>query len=325
MAPKLRCMLFGAATAVALGTAAFAQDRSAAEAEPANEVEPVVVKARRIGVPVWRVGNAASAIVFVGSIGDVPKDVAWRSEALEAAVAGSRKVLHSAALDVSLGDLYGILFKRGRWTDLPEGETLDARLDPVLRARLARLAAAGKLPRDYQRLRPWYAAIRLDRLASRADGLRGGASALDVARRTARRSRIPVQPVLRREFKAVITQAANQRSSDVACLDARTLAAEAGPVMVRERAQAWTRSRIPEVLASPETKAEGLCWPEGEAALGPELRRAWREAARRELAAPGAVVAVVPLRYLAEPGGLLDDLSAQGYAVEGPRWREDQP
>jgi hypothetical protein len=32
-------------------------------------------------------------------------------------------------------------------------------------------------------------------------------------------------------------------------------------------------------------------------------------------------VAVVPLRYLAEPGGLLDDLEAQGYAIQGPRWR----
>ena len=100
-------------------------------------------------------------------------------------------------------------------------------------------------------------------------------------------------------------------------------AAEAGPAVGRERALAWTRSRIVEVLDSPLTKAEGLCWPEGDADLGPELRQAWRTAVRRELAAPGAVVAIVPLRYLAEPGGLLDDLSAQGYAVDGPRWRAE--
>ena len=53
----------------------------------------------------------------------------------------------------------------------------------------------------------------------------------------------------------------------------------------------------------------------------PALRNAWRAAVRQELTRPGAIVALVPVRYLTETGGLLDDLQAQGHAIDGPTWR----
>jgi uncharacterized protein YbaP (TraB family) len=318
MKPAPRALLSGFCALLLAASAASAQTPPASVPDEGTEVEAVVVTARRIGIPVWTVSGPNSAVIFIGSIGSTPADVPWRTSELEAAVDGSRKVLHSAALSATMGDVYRLLFKRGRWTDLPEGESLDDRIDPALRARLARLATAGKLPRDYRRLRPWYAANRLNRGALRAGGLDDGASAFGVARRAARKRKLPVEPALNRAVKEVLDQAANQRTTDVACLQATASAAEAGAPMVRARALAWTRSRVGEVLASPLTQAEGLCFPDGEADLGPELRRAWRTIVGRELAQPGAVVAVVPLRYLAEPGGLLDDLSAQGYAVKGP-------
>jgi hypothetical protein len=321
--PALVLALTGAGAAAQEAPVGLPADQTQ---QDASDVEGVVVTARRIGVPVWRVGDADSAIVFVGGIGAIPKDVAWRAGELEAAVAGSRKVLHSAALDATLGDLYRLMFKRGRWTDLPKGESLNSRIDPALQARLAKLEAAGKLPNDYQELRPWYAANSLRRRLVRSErGLDDGDTAWKVARRAAARNKIPTEPALKRSFKTVIEDAATQRATDVACLEASAGAVEAGPDAVRRRASAWTRSRIAEVLDAPLTRAEGLCWPEGEADLGPQLRQAWREVAKRELARPGAVVAVVPLRYLAEPGGLLDDLEAQGYAIQGPRWRAATP
>lgn len=303
------------------GSAAHAQETKP-PAESADEVEAVVVTARRIGVPVWRVGTGPSAIIFVGSIGRIPKEVTWRQNELEAAVAGSRKVLYGVDFTITAGDLYRVLFKRGRWTDLPKGETLATLIGPELNARLAAYAAAGELDRDYAQLRPWYIANKL-RSQARREAV-GGVSASRVAGRAAGQAKVPVEALFKRRFNDVITRAPEERPSDVACLRAVADAADAGPAALHARAQAWTRSRVVEVLASPWTQAEGLCWPEGESGLGPELRTAWRAAVKRELGEPGAVVAIVPMRYLAESGGLLDDLQAQGYTVEGPRWRADQ-
>lgn len=311
--------LLSISVVLVLASAAAAQSTPAAPADDANEVEAVVVTARRSGLPVWRVGDENSAIVFVGAITSLPKDVTWRQAELEEAVAGSRKVLHSVELNVTAGDLYRVLLKRGRWTDLPSGERLSAKLDPELARRLAGYAAAGKLSRNYDRLRPWYAARRLRRAARSGGG--GGVTALDVATKAAKRYKRPVVSVLPLFFNDVMARAPEERPTDIDCLRAVADAADAGPGALMARARSWTRGRVSEVIASPWTRSESLCWPEGDSGAGAPLRTAWRTAAKSELARPGAVVAVVPLLYLAEPGGLLDDLQAEGYAIEGPRWR----
>jgi len=306
------------AFAFSISVTASGQDQSV------TEVEEVVVTARRIGVPVWRVGDADSAIIFVGGIGAVPTDVAWRSSELEEAIRGSRKLIHTASVQAGLMDMYRLRFGRGRWTDLPHGQSPDARIGPDLRERLSRLAAAGQLPPDYDQLRPWYIAHRLRGALVRQNGGEG-ATALAVALRAARRNRVPIEPALAAPFRAATAEMSKQRTSDIACLEASVGSAEAGVSMLRDRAAAWTRSRVSEVLGSPLSKAEAFCWPQSDADLGPVLREAWRDVTRRELALPGAVVAVAPLRFLAEPGGLLDELEAQGFEVEGPRWREKLP
>ena len=43
------------------------------------------------------------------------------------------------------------------------------------------------------------------------------------------------------------------------------------------------------------------------------------------LAATSLTMAVAPLRRLAEPGGVLDTLEAQGFEVDGPEWRAASP
>lgn len=288
---------------------------------PSTEVSEVVVTARRIGVPVWRVGDGRSSFVFVGSIGSVPESVPWNADVLEQAVAGSRKVLHSADVSFTAGDLFRVVFRRGRYTDLPRGQSLETLTGPVLAARLDAAAAADRIPEDWRELRAWWVAARLAVGLSREREVRRGVTPLRAAERAARRARIPVEPVIRARFNDVLSQAAQERPSDLGCLQAVAAANEAGLEGVRARARAWTRSRLQEIAASPLSRAEASCWPEADPASAPALRQAWRTAVRRELAQPGVVVAIAPVRYLVESGGLLDDLQRQGFVIDGPAWR----
>ena len=50
-------------------------------------VEEIVVVARRAGLPMWTVETATGSVILVGAISGVPRDYAWRPEALEAATA----------------------------------------------------------------------------------------------------------------------------------------------------------------------------------------------------------------------------------------------
>ncbi len=293
---------------------------AAPEPEP-TEVAEVVVTARRIGVPVWRVGDGRSSVVFVGTAGSVPRDIAWNTTALEAAVAGSRKVLHTVSVSPTLGDAYRLLFRRGRYTDLPRGQSLETLTGPALDARLRDFAARDLLSNDYRRQRPWWVAGQLRGRLYRPRELRGGPSALEVAQRAARRARRPVQPVLQVRFNDVLRNAAQDRPEDLACLQASADAVDAGAEGVRARAQAWTRGRLDAIAATAISRADAVCWPEIDRATAPALRTAWRQAVRRELQQPGAVVAIAPLPFLVERGGLLDELQAQGYVVDGPSWR----
>jgi hypothetical protein len=53
------------------------------------------------------------------------------------------------------------------------------------------------------------------------------------------------------------------------------------------------------------------------------LRTQWREATQTALAQPGVTMGVAGLRILAEPGGVLDQLEAEGLDVVGPDWKAD--
>ena len=99
---------------------------------------------------------------------------------------------------------------------------------------------------------------------------------------------------------------------------------KAGPAGAAARLDAWRSLKVPEVLATPLDQAVSLCWPWGDPEIAPVLRGQWADAAKLALTRPGVTMGVAPLRVLAEPGGVLDQLEAQGLDVEGPIWRPDQ-
>ena len=110
-------------------------------------------------------------------------------------------------------------------------------------------------------------------------------------------------------------------SSHVPCLEAAMTAAEAGPAIVQQRAEDWRRFDIPALMANPLEIALGTCWPWADPDIGGELRGQWVDAITRLTDAEGVTLAVVPVRVLAEPDGVLDRLEARGLDMSGPEWR----
>ena len=287
-----------------------------------TEVETVVVTARRAGVPVWRATRGGSTVVLVGNIEAVPLGTSWSPGELERAVGLADAVILPAKARISGADLGRALFRHRSILGLPRGKTLNDYVPPELSERLRVLRSRGLLGDDYLTTHPQSVGIALQRAVGARD--RGGPDAVTIVRQAAETYGIPAQPISVVGAGGLITNfLAEGPAGYVRCLERSVTLAEQGAAPARERAENWMRSRVPEVLASPVEPALGACGaaPPG---LSRALRAEWRDAVDRKLNAPGVTLAVVPLRFLAERGGLLDRLEAQGVEVQGPRWRAEE-
>ena len=113
------------------------------------------------------------------------------------------------------------------------------------------------------------------------------------------------------------------QSRHLPCLQAALTAAEAGPAAGAKRAEDWRSLRVAAVVANPLEQAVGPCWPYGDPDVGGQITAEWLGAIETSLRDPGVTLAVAPLRILAEPGGVLDQLEAQGLDVVGPPWKAE--
>jgi len=110
-------------------------------------------------------------------------------------------------------------------------------------------------------------------------------------------------------------------AAHIPCLTAAMDAVEAGPDIVEQRGRDWRGYDIPAVMANPLESALGQCWPWADETLGSELRTIWVDTIADVSSAKGVTLAVVPLRVLAESGGVLDQLDARGFIISGPEWK----
>lgn len=312
----MRIGLMGLALATALLTTlpAFAQDAEE------DRVEDVVVTARRAGAPMWTVERGDSTIILVGAIRGLPRDFEWRPEALEEATGRADRILYPPYARASIGDI-GRLIWRSRTIAMMPGETTTAdHLPADLQARLEVVMAS-------ERSQAWRRKsflILSDDLVEKAGWRRGGRDAEDVIRGAARRADVEGEAVGFVRGDEVIDNLITQPPSAFApCMAASIAAAEQGEGLFAERAEDWRSLRVAEVIANPLDVALGQCWPYGDPTLGPQLKAHWLTALSTTLDTPGVTLAVAPLRLLAEPGGVLDGLEAQGLDVRGPDWKPE--
>lgn len=301
---------------------ASADVQAAVQDDPAQTVEEIVVVARRAGAPMWTVERGESTVILVGAIAGVPRGYEWRPEALESATRRSQRILYPTEGRASLADVLRLLWRIRTIARLPDGQTTADVLPSDLQARLETVMAN-------ERSDAWrtssLVSLGFD-LSEKAGYERRGRGAVDAIRRAARDARVEGRPVgFVRGDEMVESLITAPPAAYAPCIAASVAAAEAGPEGAATRLDAWRNLRVPEVMASPLDQALNLCWPSGDPDIAPELRRQWAEAVQAALNQPGVTLAVAPLRLLAEPGGVLDQLEAAGLDPGGPPWKAASP
>lgn len=290
----------------------------AAAQDEVTEVDEVVVEARRSGAPTWEVTRGGSTVLLVGTIQALPKSLEWRPDALERAAERADRVLYSQAVSLSPGDILRILWRQGTLTRLPRGKTSADYLAPEWQTRLVVLDARTRDDLMHQSFFSTSAELLFGLTRLNRDR---GPSVEDAVRRTARRGRTPSQRIGEVRGDAVIEDLlTTPPEAWVPCVQLAIVAAEAGEPGMLERAAAWRRFDVPTVMASPLELALSQCWPWGDPDWGIQLRAEWLTGVEDALAQDGTTLAVVPLRVLAESGGLLDTLQARGFEIVGPAW-----
>lgn len=292
---------------------------SAGAQEPPAADEAIVVTAKRSGAPMWTVETPSGVVLLVGEIAAVPKATDWQPDRLEEAAAGMQRVILGVEGKVSPGDILRVIFAGGRIRNLPKGTVAEDYLEP---GQLARLEALERTyDQDYSR--GSFLLTAFDLLGRRLRFNRDtAADASRVVRRAARKADVPTQPVGSVRGEDMLDSLAEgDPRSHIPCLEAAMTAVETGPELIARRGADWRNFRVPEVMANPLEIALGKCWPWADVDLGGELRQQWVSAIASASREEGATMAVVPLRVLAEEGGVLDQLAAQGFDVAGPDWR----
>ncbi|MDK2767265.1 MAG: TraB/GumN family protein [Sphingomonas sp.] len=292
---------------------------AAAQEAASDATEEVVVTARTSGAPMWTVRTETGVVLLVGEIRNVPRATPWYPDRLERAAGGAQRIILGTKAKVSPGDILRLIFAGGKLTKLPDGRVAADYLDAPRLARLRAIEA--RYEQDYSRRN--FLITSFDLLSRRlAFSKDTGDDATDVVRKAARRGDIATRPVGEVRGEDMLDNLfAAAPETHLPCLDAAMAAAEIGPQIVTARGKAWTSFDVPGLMANPLETALGRCWPWTDTQLGAELRGQWVAALDEAVKQPGVTLAVVPIRVLAEEGGVLDQLKARDLDISGPRWR----
>jgi uncharacterized protein len=262
----------------------------------------------------WTVRDRDSEIVLFGSVHVLPEGVAWRTPALDRAVAEADDLWFETELDPA-----GLLATQRESSArgfLPSGERLSKKLSKPGRERLARLCAELKLPlAKLDAMRPWYAELTLAAASYQASGAHG---ARGVEREIAALARPGARVVaLETPAQQVALFADAPESDQLASLE-RTLAQiDASPGDYRRMVRAWAagdlRALDRQALAPLRRAAPRLY-----AALVARRNAEWADRITQRLKGSGRTVVVVGAGHLIGHGGVPALLRARGVEVDGP-------
>ena len=301
-----------------IGLAALTKTPIAAQ-DPAPTENAIVVTAQRSGAPMWTIDTPTGTIILVGEIRAIPKSVSWEPARLEEATSQADRVILGARPKVSPGDIFRLIFSGGKFTKLPDKTVASQYLTPEQWARLEAIGTAQD--EDYSRSSFLMTSFQLLSKELRFNRNTGD-DTTDVVRKAADKADVPTTRAATLRGEDLLDNlAAAPPETHIPCLTTAMDALEAGPEIVTKRGTDWRRYDIPAVMANPLEQALGKCWPWADNEVGGELRTIWVDRIAEASSAKGTTLAVVPLRVLAEEGGVLDQLDARGFDIFGPAWK----
>jgi uncharacterized protein YbaP (TraB family) len=312
-------------TPVAAPTPAPAPAPPPASSSPPAVMDEIVVTSERTGPGMWHVSRGAAQLYILGSMSPLPKGITWRSKQVEQVLDGAKVVLVQKPLDIGIVRILWVLITERSVLLIRGGRRLKDVLPADLYARFA-------LQRDkytdddkkWERFRPIIAAAFLQQAAFHKVGLSTRIDLGAAMRTLAQQHHVPLQEIKVTGVGDVLdTLKTLPPATENTCVDASLVTVESGLPRLLDRAEAWATGNVERIQNLPEPQVVDACRIALEASAGTAdlislMRQTWFAALEKNLHSGGVSVAVVNIDMLLEPGGLLDELRAQGYQVDAP-------
>ena len=293
--------------------------------QPAQALDEIVVSAERAGPGMWHVRRGDANVWIVGSISPLPRDITWRSKQVENVLESTSQVLVQKPIEISIPRILWMLIADRKFLMVGGGNALKDVLPPALYARFAAQRSKLDAPfNKWERYRPIIAAAFLQQAAFNRVNLSMRLDLGAALRTLAKKHGVRVEEIkvagASDMLEALKTMPA---ATELTCVEASLSTLEIGLPRLVERAQAWAEGNVERIANLPELKEVDACRSALDAGKGASdvishVRQTWLENVEKNLRSAGTTIAVVNLDMLLERGGLLDELRADGYDIEGP-------
>lgn len=327
--------IFCLALCAKLADAAQDAPQAQAQSEPPT-LDAVLVTGEQPGPGLWKVSKDEHVLWILGAQYPLPKNITWKADEVEQAIAQSQVVLADASAKFELSFFHKLTLLPAVYgaRKNADGATLKDVLAPPLYARWETLKAK-YIGRDtgVERLRPMVAANELYDKALSKSGLARNGMIWERVRSVAKKDRVrivepeasiplddPKQAI--RDFNATAGQ------GDADCMAAIMTRLETDLAAMRERANAWAVGDIEALKTLPAPSQQDTCRAalENNARLRDKLEAAmrqidatWLAAAEGALRDNAVSFAVLPMDELLRPDRRLAMLRERGYRVEEPQ------
>jgi uncharacterized protein YbaP (TraB family) len=324
-APVIRFIAAGAVLVVGLVLPLLLGNASRADDAPAQVLDEVVVTGERTGPEMWHVHREASDLWILGSMSPLPKGITWRSKQFEQVLEHTNQVVIPKPFEVGIARILWLLITERDILLVRGGKRLKDVMPPNLYARFSALRQQYHESADkWEHYRPIIAAAFLQRTVFHAANLSTRLDLGAAVRMLAEKHKVRVEELkIAGVHDALDALKTMPPATENACVEASVVTMEKDLPRLRDRADAWASGNIERIRSLREPSEVDACRAAldagtGAAELIATVRRTWVDNMDHYLHHDGVTVAVVNMDMLLEKGGILDELRAKGYAIEGP-------
>jgi uncharacterized protein YbaP (TraB family) len=293
--------------------------------QPSQVLDELVVNGERTGPGMWHVHRGSAQLWILGSMSPLPKGITWRSTQVERVLDGTSQVLVQKPFEIGIARILWLLLTERSVLMVRGGKRLKDVLPADLHARFAdQRAKYTDDPDKWERFRPLIAAAFLQQAAFHQVGLSTRLDLGAAVRTLAKKHRVRVEEIKIAGVGDVMDALKTlPPATENICVAASLATIEGDLPRLIDRAQAWASGNLERIEKLREPAEVDACRAAldtgvGAADLIARMRRMWLGTMEKYLQNGGVTMAVVNMDMLLEPGGLLDEIRAQGYEVDAP-------
>jgi uncharacterized protein YbaP (TraB family) len=301
-----------------------------AQVAPAEAIQEVEVTGEQPGPRLWRVSKGEHVLWLLGTLEPLPRKMIWKSREVESVLGEVQEVIPtnpSVSVHANPFTWVRLYFQWRSVQVLDKNGRLKDALPAPLYARVMALVARYDPGNErIERMKPVFAALRLYRQALDSAHLAPGNQSETVVLKLARHHDVPIRQTKVKidDPRDLVTQIGQiPQGAQVDCLEAVVERLETGMEPMKEEARAWSLGDVDALRRLEVPKTIDVCTAAASASarakqLLDTYNADWNREVELALTNNRSTLALKPIHDLLGPHGVLAQLKARGYQVEGP-------